>query len=376
MSETRTVSVAERIANSGGRTSGFDYLRVVLAACVILDHSFQTSYGRAGDLALMLPFRPFVRLILPMFFGLSGYLVVGSLERCPTLVSFLGLRALRIVPALSVEILLSALILGPILTTHRLADYFSAPQLHAYFLNIIGYVHFYLPGVLSTNPLPSYVNEQLWTIPSELLCYAAIAGLSVAGIVGRRRMLLALALIGQAIWIVQGIRQGAQGSDDVANGTVLLISFLFGILFHLYREKIILSRRLFVVCSTAAVGLGLLPWGAYYLPIPATYITVYLGYTNYHRGWIVRSGDYSYGLYLFGFPVQQMIASLGPWTHHWYLNFVAALGVTAAIAYCSWHFVERPMLRWRTHLPGIEDRLVALFLGARHHEDRVRLGIA
>ncbi len=376
MSDTRTLSIAERIANTGGRTSGFDYLRVALAVSVILSHSFQTSYGRVGDLALMLPFRPFVRLILPMFFGLSGYLVVGSLERCPTLVSFMGLRILRIIPALSVEILLSALILGPILTTHPLAQYLCDPQFYAYFLNVIGYIHFYLPGLFANNPLPFYVNEQLWTIPSELLCYAAIAGLSVAGIIGRRRALLAIALIGQAIWIVQGVRQGAHGSEGLANSTVLLITFLFGISFHLYREKIILSRRLFLASLVAAIVLGLLPWGAYYMPLPATYMTIYLGYTNFHRGWIVRSGDYSYGLYLFGFPVQQMIASLGPWTHHWYLNFVAALGMTAVIAYCSWHFVERPMLRWRTHLPGIEDRLVGLFLGVRRREDRVRLGIA
>ncbi len=88
---------------TGGRTSGFDYLRFGLATSIILWHGILISYGAEVELGYWRgPIGVAYHFVLPVFFALSGFLVAGSLDRCPTLVSFFGLRVLRIVPALSV----------------------------------------------------------------------------------------------------------------------------------------------------------------------------------------------------------------------------------------------------------------------------------
>jgi peptidoglycan/LPS O-acetylase OafA/YrhL len=116
-------SIDKRIRVTDGRSSGFDYMRLMLALAIVCLHSGITTYGIDVDRAIFANlFRPLIRYILPGFFALSGFLVAGSLIRCKTLFRFLGLRALRIYPALIVEVILSAFILGPIVTTAPLSD--------------------------------------------------------------------------------------------------------------------------------------------------------------------------------------------------------------------------------------------------------------
>ncbi len=91
------MSLDTKFAIGNNRPSGFDYLRLGLAVSIVCMHSVQTSYGLAAETALWTsPLRGLLRLILPMFFALSGFLVAGSLQRTTTLLQFLGLRAIRI----------------------------------------------------------------------------------------------------------------------------------------------------------------------------------------------------------------------------------------------------------------------------------------
>src|SRR5215469_12102212 len=57
-------------------------------------------------------------------------------------------------PALTVEVFLSAIILGPLLTTVSHGNYFTSGEFYSYFLNIVGEIHYSLPGVFVTNPVP------------------------------------------------------------------------------------------------------------------------------------------------------------------------------------------------------------------------------
>src|SRR5690348_10328912 len=137
-------SLASRLNVTQNRPSGFDYMRLALSLGVICSHSAFLT----GDQDSFLASTPiFASFILPMFFSLSGFLVAGSLERSKTLIAFIGLRAFRIMPALTVEVLLSAFLLGPFLTTLSIANYVTDAQLASYFLNILGDIHYQLPGV-------------------------------------------------------------------------------------------------------------------------------------------------------------------------------------------------------------------------------------
>lgn len=356
-------TIAKRVIETKGKTSGFDYLRVGLALSVIAVHSTVTSYGAEVDhLIWARPQVAFYHMILPMFFAVSGFLVAGSLERCETLVSFYGLRVLRILPALFVEVVMSAIVLGPLVSTLKPASYFVAPEFRAYFLNLIGDMHYVLPGVFAANPLPHIVNGQLWTVPFELECYIALGVLTIIGLLRCPRILLFIVAAGQALWAWEAIRRGGDHTLG-ASGPVLVLCFLVGVLLFLYREYVPLNKPLFATALFLSLGLVLLPRGAYYVSVPATYLTVYVGLLDPPKVRYLFSGDYSYGLYLYGVPIQQGFASMGSWAHHWYLNLAFTLALGFSIAFFSWHYIEKPTLALRRFLPALEKR--ALLLMAR-----------
>ncbi|MFG1248546.1 acyltransferase family protein [Xanthobacter flavus] len=341
-------TLGQQLALSGGRPSGFDYLRVILATAVLASHTVNVGMGREATAALWTsPGRVILAAILPMFFALSGFLVAGSLERCPSLVSFLGLRALRIVPALAVETLLSAIILGAIFTTLPLKDYYINKLFFQYTLNMVGWVHYYLPGVFANNPWGQHVNQQLWTLPFELEAYIALAVLVVLGAIARIRVLF----VGLLLLIVFCAMFGV--SSDIKMpvwGYALIVAFLFGVCFYRLRDFIILSGPI-AVAAFLAGSLFLFMNGAYdIMAMPfLAYFTVYLGLLNPPRSKIVTSGDYSYGIFLYGFPIQQSVAAvLGH--HSWWLNLVISLPITVVVAVLSWHLIEKNALKLRKYL--------------------------
>ena len=352
------VTIADRLDASGGRPSGFDYLRLGLAIAVIAMHSAIVSYSFPGEIALWLsPMRPLVRAILPMFFALSGFLVAGSLERSRTLAMFLGLRVIRIYPALAVEGLLSALILGPIFTGYTLHAFFHDPLFARYFWNLIGDPQYVLPGAFPHNPLPNYMNRQLWTVPFELLCYASLAALALIG--ARRRpwlvpvgaIVLALGYGAIKLWKTKELLL----VTGPLPGLLLVVAFLAGVATYLFRKRIPYHRGWFLAATVASVLLlWVVPSGDLLAPFTTTYVTIWLGLTNSRRLWLIRGADYSYGIFLYGFPVQQAVAALGANTP--LINTAASVAAAAAFAGLSWTFVEKPALRLRKPMERLETR--------------------
>jgi peptidoglycan/LPS O-acetylase OafA/YrhL len=353
-------TIAQRLAATGGRPSGFDYLRLALALSVIAMHSAIVCYHFYGEYVLWLsPARPLVRAILPMFFALSGFLVAGSLERARTLPMFLGLRVIRIYPALAVEALLSALILGPIFTSYALPDYFRDPLFARYFWNLIGDPQYVLPGAFAHNPLPIWVNRQLWTVPYELACYATLAGIVVLGL--RRRPLL-LPLAAAAIALGYGALKFAQKGVPLVvigplPGVLLVVAFLAGVALYWFRDRLPYSRGWFL--ASAALSIALLwfvPSGDLLAPFSTAYATVYLGLTDSRRIWVIRGADYSYGMFLYGFPMQQAVAATLPGGQTPLGNTIFAILVSGAFAALSWRLVEKPALRLRKPMERLETR--------------------
>lgn len=351
-------------AMAAGRTTGFDCLRLGLATTVLCSHSIDVSYGLrfASDFENG-PIRPFIALILPMFFALSGFLVAGSLERCRSLISFMGLRLIRLVPALAFETVLAALILGPLLTSLPLAAYFSDGLLPRYFLNIVGDIQYLLPGLFEGNPWARTVNAQLWTLPYELICYTALATLALFGVHRHRRVFALVVVAANLILIGHYVINAASAgwnAQPVAPGPALVLAFLYGITFYLYRDKVAHSARLGVAAAVLALALLIHPATDYLVPLPAAYVTVWLGLMRPRPSVLTEHGDYSYGIFLFGFPIQQAVTQLvGPSFQQWYWNIAIALPLTIVFAMVSWHAVEKPSLGLRRPLKRLEDRLLA-----------------
>jgi len=320
-------------------------MRLGLSVGVLVFHSVMVSYGRTVENELWAgPLGPLCFAIVPAFFALSGFLVAGSLQR-NDMPSFLTLRAIRIFPALCVEVVLSALILGSLFTALPLSQYFASPGLHAYFLNILGDVHFFLPGVFENLPSPRWVNVQLWTVPFELQCYIGLCLLALARLHKRPFLYMAVAIAASLAAFAHGIiSHHIYPGHGRPPGNFLILSFLFGVGLYNLRDRIPFSWAGFAIA--VVLSYVFLSYGPtiYLAILPISYGTVFLGLCDPPRTSIILGADYSYGMYLYGFPIQQSIAFLFPGTRIWFVNLAISLIVTACFAAFSWHFIEKPIL--------------------------------
>ena len=319
-------------------------MRLILATWILCAHSLWMTNGKYLSLVfdVGLP-RVAIFAPMPMFFALSGFLVSASLDRTRSLVTFAGLRALRIVPALFVDTIFSALVLGPIFTSLRLTDYFSSSKFARYFLNIVGDIHYSLPGVFAANA-DSSVNAQLWTVPYELGCYLALFALALIGLFRRRTAMLLAIFVAQAVYFAVGffVRHSAFNM-----GQLLVLSYLAGTLLHLYRGRVPLHWSFFIISTVASTACYVIPALIGLAAIPTAYAVVYLGLLNPPKLWLVRSGDYSYGIYLYGYPLQQALLAALPIAKMWYGNLLLSVPITFAFAYLSWNVVEKRALKLR-----------------------------
>ena len=336
--------VSERMEATKNRASGFDYLRFLLATTIICFHSIVTCYGSEVQAQVYSsPIGASFLGLLPMFFALSGFLVAGSLVRAQNLGVFLGLRILRIFPALVVDTIFSALVIGTIFTVLPLSSYFEHAGFREYFLNIVGNIHYYLPGVFDSNP-SNKVNGQLWTIPYELECYLLLTGIAFFGIHRRRLHFLGVSLA------LFGALQLRTISEEPDNGRALVLCFLLGVAMYLYSDRIRWNARMFALCAVATVTLLPFPNMMYLVAFPATYTTVYLGLQNPSKWKFLETGDYSYGLFLYGYPIQQILVATVPFARTWYGNIILAVPLALVFGMLSWHLVEKHALAQKKHL--------------------------
>jgi len=361
----------------GGIGHGFDFLRLFLSLSVVLWHAVAIVYGddsRWHDTALWI----YKFSVLPMFFALSGFLITGSALRL-RLRDFLVNRGLRIVPALAVEILLSAFILGPLFTTVPLGDYFTDRQFFAYFLNIVGWFHFDLPGVFRDHPRTE-VNGVLWTIPYEIGCYAILSLMIALGLLRQPAVILLLILayfLGNAVYVHADLAphlpfplDRAAGFAFKANpnnlsGPSLTPFFLAGCLAYLLRHRIPYSpaaggAALLLIAGMALVGnrsWELQPLFQTAACVVFVYLVVFVGVSQVPMPAVLKRNDISYGIYLYGWPIQQTVIALYPGVPGPIGHVLVTLPFLMIFASLSWRLIERPILRMRRHLSFLGRRV-------------------
>jgi len=356
-------TIGNYLEAAGNRPSGFDYMRLTLALAVLVTHSVATSEGRATMQMLwqMFPLGGVLSLILPMFFALSGFLVAGSMDRSRTVMSFMSLRALRIYPALIVDILLTALVIGPIMTNLDLVAYVRDPLFLSYLTNMTGHdISFQLPGVFADNP-GSAANGQLWTVPYELYCYLLLGACMVIGLKFNRRLviLIGTAVLASALIAHDGMRTDWAFTNwfGAVSGKMLVVSFMLGVNIYLWRDSIPCSPYLVVAALLASILIfSFAPGNRIFGVFPAALLTVYLGVLNPPRIFLVRGADISYGIFLYHFIFQQMLIALMGGELRWYWVLGLSLPITVLFAYGSWFLVEKPALALRKPLGRLEDK--------------------
>jgi peptidoglycan/LPS O-acetylase OafA/YrhL len=344
--------------------NNFHLLRLAAALLVLLSHAFHLL-ARGGEEPVGRWFTAYdaSRFGVAIFFFISGFLVSRSWVRRGDLGDFLIARALRIAPGLWMVLLVTVLVLGPALTTLPVADYLADPGTMRYLAgNAVLLTQYLLPGVFETNPSPG-PNGSLWTIPLEVVLYLVLATcgwlwwLESARSPRERlrriaeRPLMAAALLLVASLLVSKIlRTGAQYYG-------LAGYFLLGALCHRFRARLALRLDLTVALVAAAALSAKTALEPVLVPLAVSFAILTLALhpaCRLPRTWLHRH-DYSYGTYLYGFPVQQTLIASGigePWT-----LFAAAVIATGCCAIASWHGVERPCLDLKARAISVSSRI-------------------
>lgn len=345
------------------RANALGFLRLCLALAVLVGHSWPLGLGRATPgIGLSGGQADVGSLAVDGFFVLSGFLVTASAARLGA-VRFAWHRCLRIFPGLWACLLLTAAVAG-LFSTYRESLAFAAN-------NALGQPHQWGIGTLfSDTPYGrltgggSVVNGSLWSLSFELFWYAAFTALTACGVLRRSpRLILLLTAGAYTVLLSDFLHQlpstartvpqprGAFGpiplfgSLDTQHLIYLGFLFLLGASAQLYQHRIPMHGSL--AAAAAVVLLATLHFGAFHILGHPAFAYLLLWAACALPPWshgIGRTRDYSYGLYIYAFPTQQTLASLG--VHHWGLPlYVAASAlVTSVLAVASWHLVERPAL--------------------------------
>lgn len=334
---------------NNSRENNFNIIRFVAAIMVIYGH----MYYLIGSNPKCYYGMPVSSIGVKIFFLISGYLIMQSYLRDANILRYAIRRFFRIVPGLIGVVLFSILIVGPLFTTLPLRDYFRDPMTKTYLRNILFFINYNLPGVFGNNIYPNAVNGSLWSLPVEVFMYIMLPlTLFVFNKLPKKPVVFCLAIVAECVNIGRQLffpelRVVIYGSN-IIDALALIPYFFVGMFFSFDELKkylnLQLATALFVVGMMLDVsgkkGELLLFFVLPYFIFSFAFVEKPLFKKCFSKN------DYSYGMYLYGFVIQQIL-----------VNKLAYLGlslnvfmlistvVTMFFAMLSWHLIEKPCQR-------------------------------
>lgn len=331
---TRRISLKQEMEIKKNKNN-FDFLRFFAALLVIFSHSFALLFGKQDPYVNLTGVMTFGTLAVIIFFVISGFLISKSWDSSENIMDYAKKRVLRIYPAIFIVIILTIFILGPLVTTLTPIEYFSNPKTFLYLINIsIIYLYETLPGVFFDNPYTNSVNGSLWTLPIELECYILTALFGIIPFFKKRFSTFIIVLF----FIVLDFYFREKGISFFAY-------FFIGRLYYLYREKFILNKYLFIILALILLfSMSFkITYYLHFLILP--YLIFYSIYRfRFLNNW-GKYGDFSYGTYIYAFPVQQTLIYFFRNNLTIFSLFIFSSIITFIFAFLSWHVVEKNALK-------------------------------
>lgn len=337
------------------KANNLTLVRLVLASSVIYTHSYWAVNGASGEDELSrLMGAPISVYAVDGFFFLSGFLVYASLLRLGHPGGFLLARLTRLWPALFASVVATVAV-GMAITTVPLQQYFLGDTGRFLMGNLsLAFAAYNLTGV-QCGELPCKVNGSLWTLPWEMRCYLLLAALGLLGLARpqiMKRVILPATLAGALacdLPQVQGLVRSLAGEGAIFYLTTfdrLWPLFALGIAAYIWRDRIPLSWAILAL-------LFMLNIVAHHVGIGLHVRALFIGYAVLCAGMLSARGgavsgrwpDYSYGMYIYAFPVMAGIAAVWPTRSHLALTAATFLA-TLPLAALSWHLIEKPALDW------------------------------
>jgi peptidoglycan/LPS O-acetylase OafA/YrhL len=339
------------------RENNIDFIRFFLALVVVFSHSFLLSTGSNNREPFMILTRGEYSLgsvAVDSFFILSGFLVTKSFLSSRSVFKYMTNRIRRIYPGFVVAMLFCVVVVVPLsgaILPHGSLTTFLGFLFSTLRLQEFGYEH-----AFASNPWPGSIDGPAWTIPYEFWCYIGIALLGVMGFLAKPK------LVQMFFWGALGVALTFQITGWHSGGGFIgkvlgvppmwarfLPMYLSGTAFFLYRGHI-KHRPTWALAALTCLALAtLIPhaWSICF-PLAGCYLLLWFAYKPIqflaHFG---RIGDFSYGIYLYAWPVEQLVTryvgmELNPLT-----LFSLACPITFVLAGLSWFLVERSCLRRR-----------------------------
>jgi len=235
-------------------------------------------------------------------------------------------------------------VIGPLETTRPLDDYFSSAETWIYPVRVTLLMPFGagLPGVFEDNLYAGAVNGPLWSLPLEVFAYLLLFLLGLTGLLARRAFVTLVVVAGlawAAVWVPL--------TSDAVGSTYVIAAFAVGAAAYSFADRIVLAWPIALLLLPVCIAAGLGPTSVRVVvwTLAAVYLSYWFAYAIPPIGRVVsRFGDASYGVYIWAFPIQQTLVQEIPSLEPWSL-IALATPIVLALAYASWHFVERPSLR-------------------------------
>ncbi len=339
-----------------GKHNNLTFIRLIAALAVIYGHTNAivasagpdwvtrtTNYAFAGGVAV------------DLFFLISGFLVTASILKGGA-INYVIARVLRIFPALWVNLILVVFVLGTIATTLPASQYLTHGETWTYFTNLaLAYSGaFFLPGVFTENHNQA-INGSIWSVLIEVWLYIVLLALYLFGLLRSRAVFNSVFFIA----IVAGWSNHAELIAYLGNKTTVHVCLLFYIGSFLYMNRMYIPVSpyyLLITLFLAAITLNTDRFVYSYILLLVTFFCTVSFLKQF--AWMDRFGDYSYGVYLYGWPAQQLVVWLFP-DFSGIQNCLASSTLALICGALSWHLVEKRAMRLK-HVFGRRPPIVPL----------------
>ena len=338
------------------KDNSYDELRFLLALMVLYVHSYALLYGeKIAD-----PFTKIANFQVGLgslsvygFFVLSGFFMIQSLESNNSIKIYFKNRVLRIIPAFWMSLLLSSFVIVPLLA--NVFDVKSALDftVKSGFFHAFGYA-WTINGAFPFNPIVDGINGSMWTLKHEIGLYMLLP-LFVYLTHNSRRLLLIMFSIFFILSVANITTKFTLFNIPCCMAWIFSINeypsfiyfstyFFAGVIFYKYRENIIVSKRIWLILLIfflLAIFFGNLKIiSLFTLP----YLILVAGATIKKR-FFSSKGDYSYGMYIYAFPIQQVVVHLYKNELNVWSFFALSSCITLCISIVSWHYFEKRILK-------------------------------
>lgn len=365
------------------RKNSVNAIRLAFAGSIIVLHAMPLG-GYVEEMPKLIFHETVGTYMLAGFFVISGYMITASRLASRNFGDYLWRRLLRIYPAWIASFVLVAVVLGPLslLIQGRSVSDYDWDSAAGYVYKNLFFVlkQFDITGTIENIPVERVWNYSAWTLFFEFALWMCIG---VLVLIAPKRLLnlgifaglLSFTAIKVYDKLTTDLSQFGTTNNGRATGAIdpglmavlepmarLGVFFFAGSVLYVYRDKITLNRVVLWICVAVSFVLAVVGWFHIIAALPFAYVIMYLG-TSTRFARVNFPNDYSYGTYIYAFPVTQVLAlinlELNQSMPAWLFCTLAVLA-TAPLAWASWHVLEKPAMSLKRLTAGKNKAIIGV----------------